>query len=374
MAFLPSASRLPIAKHCAFAWSPHAPRWPKRPQRDDAEVGIAVHAEAEAAANGEASTPLARELAESLEGLTDRLPEQPYAYDVKTGRARRLVKAGHRSYVQASDDELTGTADLVYTSRDGRRVVRDYKSGDDGRWLDPKTNMQLRFLALAVARSEGLDEIDVEITGLTSMSGADSTPPATFDVFHLAEIAAEVADIYKASTSAETVPRSGQHCRWCPIREVCPETAKALAKIAMTPGPAFPMAVASASEISGAEHAAFIKRARAVYEDALDAASRAADDWIRDNGPIPWGEGVWYGLVEKSRETIALTPEATEFLQREAPAALTVEVSTSKSAIAKAIGRRESLHVLDHLRELGAVKTSKWVQNDKFRKSDDAAE
>lgn len=159
-------------------------------------------------------------------GLQRRAVEVPYAIDVTTEKVRRLRRSGHRSYAGRKDTEFVGTVDVV-AIRNGRPVVRDYKTGSN--LGDPSTKMQLKFAALAVHLETGLEDVDAEFVYVRE-DGSYTVESTTFGVIDhtdtmmaLGMLRERIVEAYD-DVSAGRLPtvNSGSHCRFCPAYMSCP--------------------------------------------------------------------------------------------------------------------------------------------------------
>ena len=160
-----------------------------------------------------------------FDGLTDIQVEIPYAVDVTTETVRRLV-GGHRAYAGRKDTEFVGTVDVV-AKRNGRPVVRDYKTGSN--LGDPTHKMQLKFAALAVHLETGFEDIDAEFVYIRE-DGSYTVESTTFGLIDhtdammtLGMLRERIIDAF-AEVSAGRLPtvNTGSHCRFCPAYMACP--------------------------------------------------------------------------------------------------------------------------------------------------------
>lgn len=162
----------------------------------------------------------------------DQLPaggshEVALAWDYEKDAARLLPASAHRDYGDAKPTEFVGTAD--YVGRDGAAVVvLDYKTGH--KYLGPAhDSRQLRELALAAARLEGVDEARAGYCFLRE-DGTYAFSWATFDAFDLAEIADELRHLAGVLEDAQTAAdrrdaadfHEGEWCDYCPAFNSCP--------------------------------------------------------------------------------------------------------------------------------------------------------
>lgn len=205
------------------------------PQSTHASAGSAVHAYLEALQSLPREQALAAVPEEHqvwcsaipLDSIPRGVPEVALAYDVRTGRARRLDTTA-RDYTVASS-EIAGTCDLYVapTATSPARVI-DWKTGT---WAqrDPEAHRpQLALYALGLARLHALDEIDAEVVSIGDDGSVSVVARWSFDLDALAEVAASVRRTHeRVQTARATAPalldvREGEHCRYCPAWASCP--------------------------------------------------------------------------------------------------------------------------------------------------------
>lgn len=393
--FLPTASKLSLARACTFPWS-GGKEWAQFAPSPFADYGNAVHAVCDALVKGNAphldaiakthslsatdkrrlertAATVADFLASEAEAFTWRASEVPLAYHLTTGAARALKTRGARDYSDVKNGEMSCTVDFVGAGP-GYLVVRDWKTGRQSN-VDPvATNAQMQFCALAAARHYGASLVRVE---LAFIDEADVyVDHAMFDDLDFGECAAELTRLVERIGRKEP-PAPGHHCgsHYCPIVASCPATTAALAAVDSASELQFPLSV----EIASAEHATHTRHRLKVVRDACDKIETALKNWIRTNGPIPAGDGKVYGVRESTRETIDLAAkDAYVTLVRhlgEDGAGEAVTLSTTKAAIHAAVVakspkgqyRATEEALLDELRELGAVRVSSFEKLEEYK-------
>jgi hypothetical protein len=104
-----------------------------------------------------------------------------------------------------------------------RAVVLDWKFGD-GVAVDVEENPQLMFYAAAAMRTpasawafEGVTEIEMVIVQPPAVKRWVTTPK------RIAEFELQLVQAVKASEKPDAALRSGEHCRWCAAKPVCPQ-------------------------------------------------------------------------------------------------------------------------------------------------------
>jgi PD-(D/E)XK nuclease superfamily len=163
----------------------------------------------------------AREL---LEGMVTIRHDVAYAYDVATDTARELAVTGHRGYQGLAPTEIPGSLDWRTTDINGDVTVVDFKGTE--RTAPAKHNLQLGFYALCVARTEGLDAIDVALCYVAE-NGDLEWDRAHLDAWDLAAIADRLRAVHarvEAAMDEGDVPDThpGLHCPRCPALRACP--------------------------------------------------------------------------------------------------------------------------------------------------------
>ena len=388
--FTPSASKLDLAYHCTFPWTGRV-RWPPRTASPAADFGTAVSRIAEAAVRDTTADLTDLSFGESdrrrlgiiggllleqleLDNDVGREPEVAVAYNVAAGTARLLRSTGPRDYSDVRTGELVGTSDLERVTPAGRRVVRDWKTGRYMLGVRPIDSGQLRFLGLAAARRHGVDEIDIELAQVDE-DGIRITRD-TLDAFALAAAADELRALWARIASGPGVPCPGHWCadHYCPIIAECPATQRAIEAVAAAAAVRFPLSV----DLQSPEHAAYVRERLQAVEKAVAGIWAALEQYARTT-PVPAGDGKFWGVVERARESISLEkPEAMAALRAalgEFGFAAAVECKTSKAAIHKAAAaqstkrgeaKRVETALLDELRTLGAVRKSTYTKFEEF--------
>lgn len=396
--FLPTFSRLPIAKRCVFPWTAHAPRWPKRPDTSYNTTGRAVskvaeslaiwgEAPVESIAAEEGLTPgdakkvehmtvHLRELLRSQEETDQwRCAETALAYDLRTGTAREMKQDGPRDYSDQRPGEMMGTPDLVRMTREGRLIVPDYKTGRYQWGASPSESDQMRALGLAAARAYHVHEVTLEFIQVDEDGVRGVDKGETLDAFELACAADELRQIYDRIAGPPEPPKPGPWCTssYCPLVGVCPATKTALKEIdrasqlkhPITGGASHPLTV----EITSPDHASYtLDRLKAVSE-SVAVILEAVKDYVRTNGPVPYGDKLWGAVQCDGRERVDLAVDGAQAaVERHLGpfvAAMAIERKTSRTALeaaAKAAqekkgdGVRAVRSLFADLREMGALK------------------
>ena len=126
-----------------------------------------------------------------------------------------------------------GSTDVI--GRIGNRgVVLDWKFGD-GVAVEVEENMQLMFYAAAAMRTpqaqwafEGVTEIEMVIVQPPAVKRWVTTPA------RIAEFELQLVQAVKMSEKKTAPLRSGDHCRWCAAKPVCPQMTGAVERALQT--------------------------------------------------------------------------------------------------------------------------------------------
>lgn len=390
----PSASKLELLERCPAAGA-LASVWTE--STDDQRAGTARHRfiqrsreigrdEALAAIPEDAAW---REQCEALD--LDALPpgdfELAYAYDVATDTARFLGPWLDRAY-DVGLTEVSGTTDLVAPpiGDQPRWLVVDFKGEEEV--APAATNIQLGFYALAVARTRGLDEVDVAIVYL-GHGGAMRWDRATLGPFELEAVAERVRSILAAVAAARGVVAAGgspdyatgMHCRRCPAMTLCPaQTAIVRAWSSSIEGASVSQIVETYPRLSDEEAGAAWERI-AMLGELLDAARAALRARAEVSGlPLPSGDRLM--PVEVPRRAI-ITEKAEPVLRARFGEQVDkhIERSIRGESIAKLArqiapgkGQKKAAdEIWSALEAAGAVRRSSFVQL-RVKKSKAAAE
>jgi hypothetical protein len=386
--FLPSPGKYALADACGFAWSIHAPKWPRVSDSDFAGWGKAVSQVAECLAVwGDA--PVA-----DVAGACNVAPEKLH----RVAKHLRLLleqddatwRAAERglSYDPETDEVRVGVSrsapDLVFRRRDGWLTVRDYKSGYmAATHSDVRANPQLRAYAYFAHQAYGADEVRVELAHVSDEGIIIDA--AEFDAFELAVIAGEVRDRL-ARPYHEAVPRPGRHCSafYCPIVSECPATKRAMAQVdAAAEAADVPMTAV----IQSAQHARDVRNRAKAIARALETIEMAAKDYVKKTGPVELSPGLWWGARQHDgkRFVDAASTEARRIIERhlgDFAAAAAIDWSTSIGALeagAKSVavkGKAAALAraLFAELEEAGALKRgAPYVVVEEFKRQTEEA-
>ena len=248
-----------------------------------------------------------------------RLPVDPggwaaevaWALDFESGQARELGRDIGRNYPKTGPTEIVGTADVVGigTRHLARRVIKlvyvlDYKSGRVG-LARARDNWQLKFLALAAARTYGATAARIGLIKIDE-DGDATYDTADLDTLDLDAVALELKKIMRAVQAARwawskgRAPRAttGDHCRFCNSLPYC-QAQTSLIRQATGNEELIESQLAPVSAEAAAQAWERVKALKAVVARAEQAIYAYAV-----GNPIPLPTGLLLGQVESSRETV----------------------------------------------------------------------
>lgn len=331
----PSASKLPLAKHCIHWLTLDCP---KGEPSLAALIGLAWHLIValvlgdERLATGPAALYTKACEKYGLDEATHKptlLRMRPVEVALELIRAHITVRA-ERSFRFSTDGVedlgtmidreypdapgVFGTLDCEWTEVDHDThamtlVVRDWKTGRQQNTGAAKDNQQLRFLAYCALMAQpqaAIDEVRVELAYI-SEDGELSIDSHTYLAVELEDYPSELMAMLNASQE----PRPQNHCRnqYCPAIAYCKATTEAEEEIAPVEAPLtvggkpYPLRVTQASEIQSIDHASWLlHRVRAV-EAACEMMRSALREYSKVT-PIPTTEGKVWGPTLASTESI----------------------------------------------------------------------
>ena len=357
----PTASRRQLLKHCQH-WATPSAVWSETGSAL-ATAGTEAHAAFEAIGSdrdhdapeharrkAEAALPVIRELrARGVQSWT----EIAFAWNPTTDTARVLgVGEGREVYAKATDDEMTGTADLVVQEGDGHLLVVDYKSDVPGNEVD--ATAQLRTLALFAARALRSEHVET-MTVLYSESDARRVLGDTLETMALD---AEAEELYEELGNINETPKPGPWCSglYCPAIASCPATVDALAQT--LPPEMLVRQHRLSPVIASPEHAAWTLTALDLVDEATTKIRAYLRAYADANGGISLADGtVWQGS-EVTTEKPALDVPGALAEVKAAGAEAALDITTSWSAIERAIGKAPAKELRKALSAMGATKTS----------------
>lgn len=214
---IPTASGFELAERCPGSLTIQH----RHEDNEHSRRGTADHAEDEAAINA----------GDVPEAYTERWPEVTswraevaYAYDVSSDTSRELGVGINRAYGDLRPFEAAGTID-VEGRGPGLLVIIDKKGYEA---VTPAArNPQVRFLALAAARVQTADRIDVAIAPkLGGLDVAEVDPVFDLDVIahQTRQRLIDIARVRSDARDGKPVTfQVGRWCRWCNAFDACPK-------------------------------------------------------------------------------------------------------------------------------------------------------
>ena len=193
-----------------------------------------------------------------------------------------------------------GSTDLI--GRIGNRaIVLDWKFGD-GVAVEVEENPQLMFYAAASMRTEaakwafeGVDEIECVIVQPPQVKRWVTTPK------RIAEFELQLVQAVKLAQKPDAELKTGDHCRWCAAKPICPQMTGAVDRALKTQieaidAPALGAYLANADMLED-----WIKDLRALAHQILDSgasvpgyklvAKRGTRQWTDEKDVVHWLDG-----------------------------------------------------------------------------------
>jgi len=194
-----------------------------------------------------------------------------------------------------------GSTDLIGRIRN-RAIVLDWKFGD-GVAVEVEENPQLMFYAAAAMRTEaakwafdGVDEIECVIVQPPQVKRWVTTPK------RIAEFELQLVQAVKLAQKPDAELKTGDHCRWCAAKPICPQMTGAVDRALKTSieaidAPALGAYLANADMLED-----WIKDLRALAHQILDSgasvpgyklvAKRGTRQWTDEKDVVHWLDGV----------------------------------------------------------------------------------
>jgi hypothetical protein len=300
-----SGSRLPIARHCDWAFRSTS-EYPPPPELYNNEHGTRMHDVYAAYIEGKSPPPLTGEkrlLAEQMKlfwgdrkasaGVWEA--ERAYALDPAAPSARTLGKNMGRDYSSIMGGEIPLTVDYVGVHA-GMPVVGDWKPPHDPHTEAPQDNLQLLAGAAAVSLSSGMDGCLIEIAKLDTNDHWVERYVAT--PLTLRRACAEIAAIQARIRDGQPgVARAGDHCAYCPALGSCPETSRMARAV-------LPNAQAKfTAEFVSDENDAMLVDELAALKKSIDSIEASLKARSREKGGIRLRDGKVYKMIVSSRSS-----------------------------------------------------------------------
>ena len=263
----------------------------------------------------------------ALEALDEIDPDKTMEYMVET-------RVGFGDFLP----NVFGSTDLL--GRKGKRaVVLDWKFGD-GVLVDPEDNHQLLFYAAAAMRTpacqwvfEGVEEIECVIVQPPAIRRWVTTPE------RVKQFEQELLFAVRQSDYPNPPMTSGEHCRWCAAKPICPRMSGAADRALKTQLDALP-AEQIAMQLQQADMLEdYIKDLRALAFQMLEnshgvpgyklVAKRGTRQWVDETKAKDF---LLKSLVEPYKELEVISPAQAEKLLKKIKAELPSELVVSVSS------------------------------------------
>ncbi len=224
------------------------------------------------------------------------------AFDIATGKSRKIGERVERDYGSVSESEVVGTADVIGVCEDSV-YVGDYKTGRS--WLpEAGKHWQLLIMALIFTELYERDQAYIEWIRISD-DGTLRRSGVALDAFDLIEIRSVAEDVLSKTRAASRSIEAGEdpevtegkHCRYCPAMLACPAKTQVMRQLA-SPG--------AANAIKGRLTVANCTAALEAYErmrDIVTEVGKHVHSFARQH-PIPLEDGSVFCEVERSRESI----------------------------------------------------------------------
>ena len=193
-----------------------------------------------------------------------------------------------------------GSTDLIGRIRN-KAVVLDWKFGD-GVAVDAEENPQLMFYAAAAMRTEqskwafeGVDEIEMIIVQPPQIKRWTTTPA------RIAQFERELVSAVKQAEKPDALIKTGDHCRWCTAKPICPQMTGAVDRALKTQIDSLDAPMISAYLANADLLEDWIKDLRALAHQMLDSgasvpgyklvAKRGTRQWTDEKDVVHWLDG-----------------------------------------------------------------------------------
>ena len=258
-----------------------------------------------------------------------------------------------------------GSTDLI--GRIGKRaIVLDWKFGD-GVAVDVEENPQLMFYAAASMRTpeaswafEGATEIECIIVQPPQIKRWVTTPE------RIAKFELELVQAVKMAKKPDAPLKTGDHCRWCAAKPVCPQMTGAVDRALQTSIQAIDAPMLGAYLANADMLEDWIKDLRALAHQILDSgasvpgyklvAKRGTRQWTKEDDVVHWLDGKGLEPNEIYSKELLSPAQMEKVLKKRKltlPDDLVVSVSTGTTLAVESDPRPAVLQLSSHLR--GAI-------------------
>jgi hypothetical protein len=266
----------------------------------------------------------------ALEALDEVDPEKQMEYMVETRVAFGDFLPG-----------VFGSTDLL--GRKGKRAfVLDWKFGD-GVLVAAEDNPQLLFYAAAAMRTpaaqwvfEGVEEIECIIVQPPAMRRWVTTPE------RVKQFEVELARAVRESSTPDPAMQTGDHCRWCTAKPICPQMTGAVERALKVQLAALPVEQIGLQLQQADMLEDYIKNVRALAFQLLESghpvpgyklvAKRGARQWVDEEKAKQF---MLKSLVEPYKDLEVISPAQAEKLLKkikiDLPSELVVSISSGST-------------------------------------------
>ena len=236
---------------------------------------------------------------------------------------------------------MFGTADFsAYDPATRTLYVVDLKYGMGA--VEIKDNKQTRYYALGVWLSLPPEDIVETVTMMIVQPRMDHPDgfvrPETIHAADLSQFAVELLDAARATQDPKAPLHSGDHCKFCPAKPICPELYRKTQEIAATEFDEMPVAVPPAPASLSPEQLSRVMKLLPILDDWSAAVKEHVERQLRAGEPI---EG--FKLVERRAERKWIDEdEAAEVIEEIAGVGVDIYIEQLKSPaqIEKLVGKK----------------------------------
>lgn len=258
-----------------------------------------------------------------------------------------------------------GSTDLIGRIRN-KAVVLDWKFGD-GVAVDAEENPQLMFYAAAAMRTEqskwafeGVDEIEMIIVQPPQVKRWTTTPA------RIAQFERDLVSAVKQAEKPDALIKTGDHCRWCTAKPICPQMTGAVDRALKTQIESIDAPMISAYLANADLLEDWIKDLRALAHQMLDSgasvpgyklvAKRGTRQWVDEAKAATAMLTMNVPRSEIYKEELLSPAQMEKVLKKSKmalPDDLVVSVSSGTTLAAESDPRPAVLQLSSHLR--GAI-------------------
>ena len=247
-----------------------------------------------------------------------------------------------------------GSTDLLGRAGD-RAIVLDWKFGD-GVLVDAEENPQLMFYAAAAMRTPAAQWV---FEGATEIELIIVQPPAirrwVTDKARIVSFEHELAKAVKAAQAPDAVMQTGDHCRWCSAKPICPEMTGEVDRALKTQLSALPAEQISVMLSQADRLEDFIKDLRALAFNMLEKGAKVPGyKLVAKRGIRQWSDSTqaaqWMldnGVPAFRQEIISPAQAENALKQRkiELPSEMIMSISSGSTLVPESDPRPEVLQI-----------------------------